>query len=581
MCIAIGNVDTFVAYAVCDCQCRKSHVDQQRNMRVSKLVEATNGYSLVEAKNDIWYDIASGYGFAVAFSIERGIFMTRKSRKHQYTDGLKSSAPVAVGYIRLSVANKEECSSIENQKFIIECWGEQHQIPISHYYIDNGFSGKRFDRPAFQEMIEDILAGKINCVIVKDLSRLGRDYIITGYYIEVIFPINRVRFVSVNDQFDTIDGITNQERPYSSRIRVPITNAFNEQVSIEIKKKMEATLDMKAQQGIFIGPRAPFGYQKAEDNHDQLIPDPKAAIIVRKIFELAANDIGITAIVRYLNEKEIPTPIQYARANGLSGNYDNGNGNWNSRSVKYILTNRTYTGMLVQGKEKRVVSATHEALVDTNTFDAIQKSFQEKAFNIAKHGQSTENILKGKVICGCCGGKMQRKHGTNHADWYFFTCITKNRLGVDKCTGMYVREEDVLRAIYYQLKLYVKEHFISDSQYKQELMRLNNKIDQSDSQYQEAFRNAVRHYERFVDGEISKDEFRVVQDAANEKKAIRNDIITNKTAYEKQYQVFRKLLKASYKEITLSEIMDCINEIIIETKIPGNTGFFGSNAGIV
>lgn len=563
MCIAIGNVDTFVAYAVCDCQCRKSHVDQQRNMRVSKLVEATNGYSLVEAKNDIWYDIASGYGFAVAFSIERGIFMTRKSRKHQYTDGLKSSAPVAVGYIRLSVANKEECSSIENQKFIIECWGEQHQIPISHYYIDNGFSGKRFDRPAFQEMIEDILAGKINCVIVKDLSRLGRDYIITGYYIEVIFPINRVRFVSVNDQFDTIDGITNQERPYSSRIRVPITNAFNEQVSIEIKKKMEATLDMKAQQGIFIGPRAPFGYQKAEDNHDQLIPDPKAAIIVRKIFELAANDIGITAIVRYLNEKEIPTPIQYARANGLSGNYDNGNGNWNSRSVKYILTNRTYTGMLVQGKEKRVVSATHEALVDTNTFDAIQKSFQEKAFNIAKHGQSTENILKGKVICGCCGGKMQRKHGTNHADWYFFTCITKNRLGVDKCTGMYVREEDVLRAIYYQLKLYVKEHFISDSQYKQELMRLNNKIDQSDSQYQEAFRNAVRHYERFVDGEISKDEFRAVQDAANEKKAIRNDIITNKTAYEKQYQVFRKLLKASYKEITLSEIMDCINEIII------------------
>lgn len=95
---------------------------------------------------------------------------------------------------------------------------------------------------------------------------------------------------------------------------------------------------------------------------------------------------------------------------------------------------------------------------------------------------------------------------------------------------MYVREEDVLRAIYYQLKLYVKEHFISDSQYKQELMRLNNKIDQSDSQYQEAFRNAVRHYERFVDGEISKDEFRVVQDAANEKKVIRNDIITSKTA---------------------------------------------------
>ncbi len=419
------------------------------------------------------------------------------------------------------------------------------------------------DRPAFQDMIQDILSGNINCVVVKDLSRLGRNYISTGYYIEVFFPSNGIRFVSINDQFDTIDGIINREHTCSSRIRVPITNAFNEQVSIEIKKKMEATLDMKAQHGIFIGPRAPFGYQKAEDNHDQLILDPKAAIIVRKIFELAANGIGMTAIVRYLNEKEIPTPIQYARSNGLSGNYDNGNGNWNSRSVKYILTNRTYTGMLVQGKEKRVVSATHEALVDMNTFDAIQKSFQEKAFNIAKHGQSTENILKGKVICGCCGEKMQRKRGTNHADWYFFTCITKNRLGADKCTGMYVREEDVLRAIYYQLKLYVKEHFISDSQYKQELIRLNNEIDHSDSQYQEIFKNAVHHYEMFVDGKINKDEFRAVQDAANEKKAIRDNIIASKMAYEKQYQVFRKLLKASYKEIALDEIMDCIDKITI------------------
>lgn len=146
-------------------------------------------------------------------------------------------------------------------------------------------------------MIEDILACKINCVIVKDFSRLRRDYLTTSYYIEVIFPANEVRFVSVNDQFDTIDGITNQELPYSSRIRVPMTNTFNEEVSIEIKKKVETTLDMKAQHGTFAGPRVPFGYQKSESNHDQLIPDPKAAIIVRKIFELATNGTGVTAIV--------------------------------------------------------------------------------------------------------------------------------------------------------------------------------------------------------------------------------------------------------------------------------------------
>lgn len=119
--------------------------------------------------------------------------------------------------------------------------------------------------------------------------------------------------------------------------------------------------------------------------------------------------------------------------------------------------------MLIQGKEKRAVAATHEPLVDTDTFDAIQRSFQSKASNLTTKSQSTENVIKGKFICRCCGGKMQRKRGTNHADWYFFTCITKNRLGVGKCTGMYVREEDVFHAIYHQLKIYVKEYFISDS----------------------------------------------------------------------------------------------------------------------
>lgn len=137
--------------------------------------------------------------------------MAQKSRKHQCTEMVRFSTANAVGYLRLSVANQEEFNSIQNQKFIIERWGNQHQIPISHYYIDNGFSGQRVDRPAFQEIIKVILAGKINCVIVKNLSRLGRDYITNGYYIEVIFLANGVRLVSVNDQFDMIVGITNQE----------------------------------------------------------------------------------------------------------------------------------------------------------------------------------------------------------------------------------------------------------------------------------------------------------------------------------------------------------------------------------
>lgn len=225
--------------------------------------------------------------------------MARKSRKHP-----ELTVPVnkdTVGYIRLSVLNRDPHGSVENQKLIIEEWGKQNKIIISRFHIDNGFSGKRFDRPAFQEMLQDIQKGKIDCVVVKDLSRLGRDHINVGYYIEIFFPRKNVRFVSINDQFDTTDGITNRDKSayIQSSTRIPLINLFNDQVSVETKMKVEVVLDMKAQRGEFIGPRAPFGYQKSNENPSQLVPDLETAVIVRKIFEMAAKGTGVTGIVRY------------------------------------------------------------------------------------------------------------------------------------------------------------------------------------------------------------------------------------------------------------------------------------------
>ena len=152
--------------------------------------------------------------------------MARKSRKHPNIDLIIKPSRDTIGYICLSVRNKDSSSSIENQKLIIEEWGHQHQTTIMHYYIDNGFSSNRFDCPVFQRMILDILADKIECIVVKDLSRLGRDHITVGYHLEIFFPRQRVRFVSVNDQFDTIDGITNQNKDISiqSRVRIPFIN---------------------------------------------------------------------------------------------------------------------------------------------------------------------------------------------------------------------------------------------------------------------------------------------------------------------------------------------------------------------
>ena len=491
--------------------------------------------------------------------------MARKSRKHPVPILTTQPSRDTVGYIRLSVRDKDSSGSIENQRLMIEEWGHQHQTPISHCYIDNGFSGKRFDRPAFQKMIQDILADTVECIIVKDLSRLGRDYITVGYYLEMFFPSKGVRFVSINDQFNTTDGMTNQnkETPIQSSIRIPLINLFNEQVSVETKIKVKELLNMKAQRGEFIGPRAPFGYQKSTSSRNQLVPDPIAAITVRKIFELAANGMGVTTIVRYLNEKGIPTPIQYARSNGLTGNYDNGNGSWNSRSVKYILTNRTYTGMLVQGKEKRTIMGTHEALVDGKTFELIQKPFHVKAFNIAPKEQSAENILKGKVICGCCGGKMQRKRGSNHADWHFFTCITKNRLGAGHCTGMYVREEDIFSATYHQLKLYVDEHFISVPKYRQQIRQFEEQIEQAARCQYEASENFRLCYEGLVKGEKSTEALRAARDIVNRRRSDLDRLMVCKADYENQYQVFLKLLRVSSKELSLSEIMNCIDRITV------------------
>lgn len=489
--------------------------------------------------------------------------MARKSRNHQ-TVTLPHLLSETAGYIRLSVTGKGGDDSIENQKKVIEVWGQENQHPISRWYIDAGWSGRTFDRPKFRELIADIERGEVDCVVVKDLSRLGRDHIAVGYYLEVFFPMNCVRFISINDNFDTVDGLTDQSNPHGSRIRIPIRNAFNEQVAAEIKQKVEATLQMKVERGAFIGPRAPFGYQKAETNPDQLVPDPIASITVRKIFELAANGTGVTGIVRYLNEKGLPTPIQYARSNGLTGSFADGTGEWNSRSVKYILTNRTYTGMLVQGKEKRVVKGTHEPLVDVETFDRIQSEFKARSFNISPTPEASENVFKGKVICACCGGKMQRKRGTNHADWYFFTCITKNRLGADKCTGMYAREEDVLSAVYYQLKQYIDHHFITKDQYKQEIQRLDSIIEAASLKYEEATDFSMKQYEKYVMGEGSKEAIAAARPAKEQAEAELNRAIADKETYEKQYRVFCKLLKASRKEVPLSEITDCIEWIVVD-----------------
>lgn len=159
---------------------------------------------------------------------------------------------------------------------------------------------------------------------------------------------------------------------------------------------------------------------------------------------------------------------------------------------------------------------------------------------------------------------MQRKRGTNHADWYFFTCITKNRLGADKCTGMYAREEDVFNAVYHQLKVYVSEHYITDVQYRQQVRQFNDKIFELAQSSETAWANTMELYEQYVRGELNKETLRVALDAAHAAKAVLAETSEQKAAYDKEYSIFRKLLSASDKHISLSEIMDCVEKIVVD-----------------
>ena len=325
----------------------------------------------------------------------------------------------------------------------------QSDIILHKFYVDINSSGTDFERKAFQEMLKEMDEGETNCVIVRDLSRLGRSAIETGYYIEQHFPSKRVRFISIGDRFDTIDGITDISFDKMSGIRIPITNVFNEKMVEDIRAKTQSSIDCSIRNGKHVAPRAPYGYKKSADDCHLLIPDQKTSKVVNDIFNMAANHTGLNEIVRKLNALNIPTPINYAKANGLQGNYEEGNGFWNTRTIKYILTNRTYTGDLVQGKDSITVENTHEPLISRATFDMIQKLLEASSINANNmtNVPRSDNILKGKVICGSCGGKLQRRKGSGKSEWHFFTCISNNRLGVGHCTGMYIREFEIMDAI--------------------------------------------------------------------------------------------------------------------------------------
>lgn len=393
--------------------------------------------------------------------------MARKSRKNfeQAAAVIQEPNIRAALYIRVSVdSGRRDNVPIETQKMILSRYLEsQPEIFVYDTYIDNGATGTNFHRPGFQQMLSDIEAGQVNCVVVKDLSRLGRNTIDTGYYIEQYFPQHKVRFIAVTDQYDSADP-----DDIHAGIILPLKNMINEAYALDIGHKVKAQQRQAMKDGEYVGGRALYGYLKAPDNCHQLVIDPVTAPVVRQMFEWVAEGAGINTIAVRLNEAKIPSPSHYKKSIGQI-KHDNliGNGYWQTRTVTKILRCATYTGNLVQGHTKTVdhrqlpagadnlvtVCDTHDAIVSQKLFETVQAILDnaaEKAKNCVVEAY-TPNPLKGKIFCAQCGKSLHRQRNRRKKgdDVYLFHCLTPSRIAHDDnlCKGVTIREDELLPAI--------------------------------------------------------------------------------------------------------------------------------------
>lgn len=391
--------------------------------------------------------------------------MARKSRKDIDTT---IEAPVFVSpvfftalYIRLSVEdNKKRGNSLESQQAILENYVTLNpELKIFDTNIDNGTTGTNFDRDGFKRMMADVEAEKVNCIIVKDLSRLGRNAVDTGYYIEKYFPLKNVRFIAVNDNFDT----SNADSIHGGII-LPLKNLINEAYSLDIGRKIKAQARQSMKEGQYIGARPPYGYLKAPNDCHKLIIDPETAPVVRQIFEWAYEKAGLNTIVLRLNNAGIIPPSNDKHQKGLI-THDNlmGKGKWQTFTVTQILSREVYTGDMVQGKSKIVnhkqvpvdkehwivVRDTHEAIVSRDMFEAVQAYREQVAADSISRRKSpyTDNDFKGKIFCACCGKPLhrQRQQRKKGPDAYYFHCIAKSRIGENACESGTMLNEIELR----------------------------------------------------------------------------------------------------------------------------------------
>ena len=368
---------------------------------------------------------------------------------------------IAFAYLRLSneEAAEGESSSIKNQRMIIQDYCERNEILLVRVFIDDGWSGGNFDRPAFQEMIALLEQGKANIVITKDLSRLGRDMREASYYAEQYFPEHGIRYLTVADNFDT-----EQEN-----IMAPFQFAMNEVYLRDGSRKVKEVLKAKREKGLYCA-CAPYGYVKDPRNKNRLVPDEETAPIIRRIFEAAANGDSSRKIAMVLNSDGIMPPLKYKvlyKGNFSEDGAARASDLWNYTTIKRILKNPVYLGHTLLGKSKKVsvksrkklnvpkdqwavTENTHEPIITQEVFDLAQFNLGKGAFDFRQYDHVRRSIFSGIAFCAQCGHALC-SCGTvykGEREKYWYLSCNRHRLDItDPCVGVRIKYSDILEVV--------------------------------------------------------------------------------------------------------------------------------------
>ena len=361
-------------------------------------------------------------------------------------------------YLRLSRDDElqGESGSIQTQRMMLRQYAAEHGLTVVDEYIDDGWSGTNFERPNFQRMIDDIEDGKINCVVTKDLSRLGRNYILTGQYTDIYFPSKGVRYIAINDNVDTLNG--------ESEL-APFLNILNEMHARQTSKKVKAAMHTRFANGAHYGAYAPLGYVKDPDKKGHLLIDPETRWIVEKIFDLAVHGRGAASITRILVEEKVPTPgwLNYDRSGTFANIYAGAPAEkayaWTIAQVKSILKEETYIGHSVHNKQSNIsfknkkkvrkpqeewyrVENTHEAIISEEAFQKVQELIASRRRR-QKNGKT--QIFSGLVKCADCGWSLAYGVNSQNKNPYAHYHCSKYGQGLRQCSMHYIRY-DVLYA---------------------------------------------------------------------------------------------------------------------------------------